>query len=234
MATIMKWKCRAMAGLLIILFASCTKDLGIDQVGTGLKFVNTSPDATSVQFNLNGEKAFTNVLAFTDTTAYLPFAGATYNVSASVGSKVVANTIIDFVPLKNYTLFMVDSASKASVTVVSDVLATADTLSTTHLRFFNFVPNAGALSLAAVYNNKDTVGLLAPTAFNAASNGYSLQKFTAFPSGQYELFLLSGNLIVARLPSAVYLKGKNYTVYSRGFNGGSGSQAASLAILHHK
>ncbi len=233
MVTIMKWKCRVLAGLLIVLFAGCTKDLGIDQVGTKLKFVNTSPDAVSVQFNLNGEKAFANGLAFTDTTAYLPFAGGTYNVSANAGSKLVAGTVIDFVPPKNYTLFMVDSAKKAHITVVSDVLAAADTLSTAHLRFFNFIPNSGALSLAAVYKSKDTLGLFASTAFNAASGSYSIQQFAAFSSGQYELFLLSGNLIVARLPAAVYSKGKNYTIYSRGFIGGTGSQAASLALLHH-
>ena len=97
----------------ITLWIGCTKDPGFEQVGVQLRFINLSPDANTFQVLLNDTKAFTPSLAYNDTTAYLPFQGGTYQVSAQVNSLAPSITVLDFIPKKSYTFFVADSAAKA-------------------------------------------------------------------------------------------------------------------------
>ena len=216
---------------IVFLFTACTKDPGIEETGVQLRFVNASPDAANVQFNLNGQKAYTPALAYADTTRYLAFTGGTYNLTSDVGSKTVVNTVLDFIPRKHYTLFMVDSAKKTTLSVYKDEFNINLPPLRIGLRFLNLIPNAPTLGLIGITNN-DTVALSPGKNFTTSSNSDDAF-FETIPSDVYELLVVSSNNIIARLPARTLINHKFYTVYVRGFIKGTANQAPSISIIQH-
>ena len=222
----------AFAITVVLFFTACTKDPGIEETGVQLRFINASPDAASVQFNLNGQKAYTPALAYNDTTTYLAFTGGTYNLTSDVGSKTVVNTVVDFIPKKHYTLFMVDSAKKTKLAVYKDELDVTLAPLRIGLRFLNLIPNAPILALIGITSN-DTIALSRGKNFAAGSTSDDAL-FETLPSDVYELLVVSSNNIIARLPARALISHKLYTVYARGFIKGTANQAPSIGIIHHK
>jgi len=217
--------------LFLLVVIGCTKDPGIEETGVRLRFINASPDAAGVQFNLNGQKAFTPALAYGDTTTNLAFKGGTYSLTSDMGIKTVVNTVIDFIPKKNYSLFIVDSANKARLAVFKDDID--GTLAPLHMnmRFLNLIPNAPTLGLVGITAN-DTIALSPGKTFITATTTNDA-KFETLPSDVYELLVVTSTAIVARVPARAFASGKYFTVYARGFIKGTSAQAPAIGILQH-
>ncbi len=211
---------------------SCTKSPTMEQVGVSIKFIHTSPNAASIQFKLNGENVHTPALNYRDTTTYLPFEGGTYNLNATVGTSVPVNTVVDFVPRSFYSVYAVDSVGKLKVAIVKDNVVQQTTPLRASARFFNFSPNAGPLSLVTVHNT-DTIVFSGSRLFNDLVNSQTAGMFRIVPSNVYDLLLFSGSTLVYKLPAQPLLTFKSYTIYARGFLGGTGNQALSLGITRH-
>lgn len=220
----------AMMASLSLMLAGCSKDPSIAEVGIQLKFINTSPDAALVQFKLNNVNAHTPPLAFSDTTAYRSFEGGTYNLTVGAGSTNSINTNIDFRPQTSYSLFAVDSARKLKVTVIKDDNTTPTTPLRAKVRFFNLSPNSGSLILRSVVN-MDTVTLSSGRSFNDIAESANVAVFQLVPSNVYDLLLYSGATLVAKLAAQPILTYKIYTIYARGFVGGTGNQALSIGVI---
>ncbi|MCY7422351.1 MAG: DUF4397 domain-containing protein [Chitinophagaceae bacterium] len=211
--------------------SACTKDPGIEETGVQLRFVNASPDAGNVQFNLNGQKAYTPALAYNDTTTYLAFTGGTYNLTSEVGSKTVVNTVVDFIPKNHYTLVMIDSAKKTRLAVFKDDIDVTLAPLRINLRFLNLIPNAPALALIGITSN-DTIALSPGKNFVSGSTTNDAL-FETLPSDVYELLVVSSNAIIARMPARTFVNGKFFTVFARGFIKGVANKAPSIGILQH-
>ena len=216
---------------ILLVFIGCTKDPGIEETGVQLRFVNASPDAGNVQFNLNGQKAYTPALAYNDTTAYLAFTGGTYNLTSDVSSKTVVNTVVDFIPKSHYTLFMIDSAKKTRLAVFKDEIDVTVAPLRINLRFLNLIPNAPVLTLLGITSN-DTFALSPGKNFISVSTTDDA-RFENLPSDVYELLVITSNAIIARVPARTFVNGKFFTVFARGFIKGVARQAPSIGILQH-
>ncbi len=217
--------------LFLWVLIGCTKDPGIEETGVQLRFINASPDAAGVQFSLNGKKAFTPALSYGDTTTYLAFTGGTYNLTSDLGIKTVVNTVVDFIPRKNYSLFIVDSANKARLAVFKDDIDGLSAPLRVNMRFLNLIPNAPTLGLVGITAN-DTIALSPGKNFITGTTTND-SKFETLPSDVYELLVVTSTAIVARVPARAFTSGKYFTVYARGFIKGTSAQAPAIGILLH-
>jgi len=185
--------------------------------------IHASPDAPGVDLLVDGNIAGTN-LQFPNNTAYLGVASGTHNIKVNVTgtSTTVINASPDLGAGINYSVFAIDSVSKISALVLTDDL-TAPASGKAHVRFVHLSPNAPAVDVAV------TGG---PVLFsNVSFKGYSA--FTPVTAGTYDLEVrLAGtSTVVLPLPGITLTNGKIYTVFARGFAGGSGAQALGAQII---
>jgi hypothetical protein len=142
------------------------------------------------------------------------------NVAGTTTTVINADLTID--ENKNYSVFAVDSVSKISAVVVADDL-TAPASGKAHVRFIHLSPNAPAVDVAVtggavVFGNKS---------FKDAT------AFTPLDAGTYNLEVrVAGTTTVALpLPGITLEAGKIYTVFAKGFLGGTGSEALGAQII---
>jgi len=185
--------------------------------------IHASPDAPGVDLLVDGNIAGTN-LQFPNNTAYLGVASGTRNIKVNVTgtSTTVINASPNLAPGFNYSVFAIDSVSKISALVLTDNLA-APASGKAHVRFVHLSPNAPAVDIAV------TGG---PVLFpNVSFKGSSA--FTPVTAGTYDLEVrLAGtSTVVLPLPGITLTNGKIYTVFARGFVGGSGAQALGAQII---
>lgn len=211
----------------VLSFSSCDDD--DDDVaapaGSGkVMIIHASPDAPAVDLLLDGTKLNSTGVNFTDNTAYL---------NASVGTRVlkvnVAGTsttaLQASLPVangKNYSVFAIDSVSKLSGLVVEDDLSSPAT-GKAHVRFIHLSPDAPAVDVAVtggpvVFGNKSFKDFTSFTPLDA--NTYNL-----------EVRLAGTSTVVLPLPGIALTAGKIYTVYAKGFVGGTGTQALGAEII---
>lgn len=215
-----------------IIFTQCKKDGTGDQGSIELKLLNVSPNSTPLTFKVNDQAASTPALGYLDTTSYLPFGAGTYNVSIGMGSVVPINTIIDFAPGRAYSLLAVDSAHELKLSVVQDDLTLPLLPLRAKIRYFNLSPNSSSLSLRLTNASADTIRF-SSRGFNSQTTSQALANFQAIPSDIYDIALVT-DTIIAKLPAQQLLANKIYTVYARGFKGGTGNLALGLGIVVNK
>ncbi len=185
--------------------------------------VHASPNAPGVDLLVDGVVAGSG-LSFPNNTAYLNVAGGTRNVKVNVTG--TSTTVIDAnVPVvggSNYTVIACDSVSKIGAIVLTDNLA-APATGKAHVRFVHLSPNAPAVDVAVAGG---------PVVFaNTSFKGFTA--FTPVDAGTYDFEVrLAGTGTVALPVNGVTLTaGKIYTVFARGFAGGSGAQALGAQII---
>ena len=192
---------------------------------------HTSPNAPGVDLLVDGTVSGTNLM-FPNSTAYLSVNSGTRNIKVNVTgtSTTVIDANVPFDKDMNYSIFAVDSVAKISPVVVTDNL-TMPASGKSHIRFFHFSPNAPAVDVAVtggpvLYPNRT---------FNKTVNSTEMA-FTPVDAGTYNLEVrLSGTTtVVLNLPGIVLENGKIYTVFAKGFVGGSGSQALGAQIIVNK
>ena len=185
--------------------------------------IHASPDAPAVDLLVDGAVAGTG-LAFPNNTGYLNVAAGTRNVKVKVspGGATVIDANLPVAGGGNYSVFACDSVATLGTLVIEDDL-TAPATGKSHVRFVHLSPNAPAVDVAV------TGG---PVLFaNKVFKEYSA--FTPVDAGTYDLEVrLAGEAtVVLPLPGITLQAGKIYTVFARGFAGGTGAQALGAQII---
>lgn len=190
--------------------------------------VHASPNAPAVDVRVNNNVAKAN-LAYPTNTGYLSVNAGNTNLKVSPTGTTTyvidANVTLD--ADKNYSVFAIDSVSKIKAAVVADDL-TAPAAGKSHVRFFHLSPNAPAVDIAVtggpvVFGNR--------TFNDQGSNNRTA--FTPLDAGTYnlEVRVAGTNTVVLSLPGIPLQAGKIYTVFAKGFLGGTGAQALGAEII---
>lgn len=214
----------------VIVLAGCGKDDDTTPAAQAkVMVVHASPNAPNVDVRINDNIALTNV-AFLANSAYTSVnSGATnIKVSPTATTTYVINANVSLEANKNYSVFAVDSVSKIKAAVTVDDL-TAPAAGKAHVRFLHLCANAPAVDIAVTGG-----AVLFPNrTFNDQSTNAALANFTPLNAGTYNLEVrVAGTSVVAlALPNITLTAGKIYTVYAKGFLGGTGAQAIGAQII---
>lgn len=218
----------ALAMTALSLFTACKKDDDETTPAPGagkLMAVHASPDAPGVDLLLDNSVINSAPVEFTDATGYIGVPSGTRNVKVNVAgtSTTALNANVTIANGKSYSLFAIDSVSKLSALVIEDNLA-APAAGKAHVRFIHLSPNAPAVDVALANGGAVVFG-------NKSFKDYS--DFTPLDAGNYDLEVrVAGTQNVALpLPGISLTAGKIYTVYAKGFLGGSGAQALGAEII---
>ena len=207
--------------------SSCSKDEETKTYSNVL-VTHASPDAPGVDLLVDGSKQNSAALSFPSNTGYLKVESGSRNVKVNVSgtSTTVINADLALEKDKNYSVFAIDSVSKISALVLTDDL-TAPASGKAHVRFVHLSPNAPAVDVAVASSGAVVFG-------NKAFKEYTA--FTPLDAGTYNLDVrVAGtNTVALVLPAITLESGKIYTVFAKGFLGGSGAQALGAEIIVNK
>ncbi len=185
--------------------------------------VHASPDAPAVDLLVDNVIAGTN-LAFPNNTGYLGLSAGAHNVKVNVAgtTTTVINADVTLAAGANYSVFACDSVAQISAVVLTDDLTTPAT-GKAHVRFVHLSPDAPAVDVAVVGGPV----LFPNTAFKGST------AFTPVDAGTYnlEVRLAGTGTVVLTVNNVALQAGKIYTVFARGFAGGSGAQALGAQII---
>jgi hypothetical protein len=226
----MKFKLSILASVLMssaVLFTSCKKEEDVHE-HANVMVVHASPDAPGVDLLVDDVKKNSAALNFPNNTGYLELEAGTRNLKVNVAgtTTTVINADVPFTKDMSYSVFAVDSVSVISAIVLTDDL-TAPAAGKAHVRFVHLSPDAPAVDVAVASTGDVVFG-------NKAFKEYTA--FTPLDAGAYNLDVrVAGTTTVALvLPTITLEAGKIYTVYAKGFLGGSGAQALGAEIIVNK
>ena len=227
---IMKFKFSILASVLMssaVLFTSCKKEEDVHE-HANVMVVHASPDAPGVDLLVDDVKLNTAALNFPSNTGYLELEAGTRNLKVNVAgtTTTVINADVPFTKDMSYSVFAVDSVSVISAIVLTDDL-TSPAAGKAHVRFVHLSPDAPAVDVAVASSGDVVFG-------NKAFKEYTA--FTPLDAGAYNLDVrVAGTTTVALvLPTITLEAGKIYTVFAKGFLGGSGAQALGAEIIVNK
>ena len=213
-----------------VVFVACDKD--DDNTTTSkskVMVVHASPNAPNVDVRINNNIALTNV-AYPNNSNYAELNSGSTNIKVSpTGTTTyVIDATADLEANKNYSVFAIDSVNKIKPGVVMDDLSTP-AAGKAHIRFFHFSPNAPAVDIAV----SGGPVLFSNRRFNDQAANASLANFTAVNAASYNLEVRAAgtNTVVLSLPNIPLTAGKIYTVFAKGFLGGTGTQALGAQII---
>lgn len=212
-----------------LLVSSCNKDEDNDtHEHSFVMVVHASPNAPGVDLLIDNSKKNTSALTFPNNTGYLMLDPGTRNVKVNVSgtSTTVIDANLSLTKDMNYSVFAVDSVSKISAVVLTDDLS-APAAGKAHVRFVHLSPNAPAVDVAVASSGAVVFG-------NKAFKEYTA--FTPLDAGTYNLDVrVAGTSNVALVLPAITLEaGKIYTVFAKGFLGGTGTEALGAEIIVNK
>ena len=227
----MKTKISILASVILmssaVLFTSCKKDEDVHE-HANVMVVHASPDAPGVDLLVDGTKKNSAALNFPNNTGYLELEAGTRNLKVNVAgtTTTVINADVPFTKDMSYSVFAVDSVSVISAIVLTDDL-TAPAAGNAHVRFIHLSPDAPAVDVAVASSGTVVFG-------NKSFKEYTA--FTPLAAGSYSLDVrVAGTSTVALvLPTITLEAGKIYTVYAKGFLGGTGAQALGAEIIVNK
>ncbi len=228
----MKNKISIFASILMVtsisFLSSCKEDEMDEQFQANVLVAHASPDAPGVDLLVDDTKINTSALTFPNNTGYIKADEGTRNIKVNVTgtSTTVIEADLDLTKDMNYSIFAVDSVSNISAVVLTDDLS-APAAGKAHVRFIHLSPNAPAVDVAVASSGAVVFG-------NKAFKEYTA--FTPLDAGTYNLDVrVAGTTTVALVLPAITLEsGKIYTVFAKGFLGGSGSQALGAEIIVNK
>jgi hypothetical protein len=214
-----------------LLFVGCSDDDTTSSSASkaSIMVVHASPNAPGVDLFVDNNKVNSTALNFPANTGYLQVDGGTraIRVNATGTSTAVINAQLPVEAGKSYTVFAVDSVSKIAPLVLNDNLATPAT-GKAHVRFVHLSPNAPAVDVGV----KNGPTLFLNRAFNRQITA-AQEAFTPVDAATYDLEVrLAGQATVVLPLNGIKLEaGKIYTVFARGFVGGTGAQALNAEII---
>ena len=223
---------KSLVAVLTLFMFSCDKDDDVEPGQAQVMVVHASPNAPAVDVRVNNAVALSNV-AYPANSNYLAVnAGSTnIKVSPTTTTTNVIDATVDLNANTNYSVFAIDSVNKIKAAVVSDNLATPAS-GKAHVRFFHFSANAPAVDIAVAGGPV----LFSNRSFNDQSSNASVANFTPLDAGTYNLEVrVAGTSTVAlAVPGVVLTAGKIYTVFAKGFLGGTGAQALGAQVIVNK
>ncbi|HEU4473164.1 MAG TPA: DUF4397 domain-containing protein [Flavisolibacter sp.] len=225
------WRMLAIAGLGLV-FTGCDDDDDDDMnQGTArVMVVHASPNAPNVDVRINNSIALTNV-AYPNNSPYTNVNAGNTNIKVSATGNSTTfpiNADVNLAANTSYSVFAIDSVAKLKPAVVVDNLATP-AAGKAHVRFFHFSANAPAVDIALAGG----AVLFGNRMFNDQATNANVSAFTPLDAGTYnlEVRLAGTNTVVLPLPGVTLTAGKIYTVFAKGFVGGSGVQALGAQII---
>ncbi|HMT29014.1 MAG TPA: DUF4397 domain-containing protein [Bacteroidia bacterium] len=185
---------------------------------------HASPDAPGVDLLVDNVKLNSAALTFPSNTPYITLGTGNRNVKINVSgtSTTVINATLPLVANKNYSVFAIDSVASIDALVIEDNLA-APAAGKAHVRFIHLSPDAPSVDVAV-----DGAAVV--------FGDYSYEEYSAFTpldAGTYDLEVrVAGTSTVALDLDPITLQaGKIYTVFAKGFLGGTGTQALGAQII---
>ena len=223
---------KSLVAVLTLFMFSCDKDDDVEPGQAQVMVVHASPNAPAVDVRVNNAVALSNV-AYPANSNYLAVNAGSTNIKVSPTSTTtnVIDATVDLNANTNYSVFAIDSVNKIKAAVVSDNLATPAS-GKAHVRFFHFSANAPAVDIAVAGGPV----LFSNRSFNDQSSNASVANFTPLDAGTYNLEVrVAGTSTVAlAVPGVVLTAGKIYTVFAKGFLGGTGAQALGAQVIVNK
>jgi len=197
-----------------------------------LMVVHASPDAPQVDVYLDGTKV-RDTLSYPGNTSYLQITSGTRNIKVNVAgtnTTVIGPVDLSFDANSNNSIFAIDSVSKISPLVVKDDL-TVPATGKAHIRFIHLSPNAPGVDIS-VTGQPQGEGLFVNRTFNKTITDPQ-SSFIPVDAGSYNLEVRLANTltVVLPLPGITLTAGKIYTVFAKGFVGGSGTQQLNAEII---
>lgn len=213
-----------------MLFVACDKD-DDNPPKSRILVVHASPDAPGVDVRVNNSIALSN-FEYPAASGYVEVNSGATNIKVSPMSTTtyVIDATVDLEANKNYSVFAIDSVSKIKAAVVEDDV-TPPAAGKAHVRFFHFSPNAPAVDIAV----QGGPVLFANRSFNDQSTSASVINFTPVDAGTYNLEVrLAGTPdVVLSVPGVSLSAGKIYTVFAKGFVGGTGPQSLGAQVINN-
>ncbi len=210
----------------ILVLSSCDKD--DDKTYADVMVTHASPDAPGVDLLIDNVKKNSAALTYPNNTGYLETESGTRNIKVNVAgtTTTVINADLTLTKDVNYSIFAIDSVSKISAIVFEDDLS-APAAGKAHVRFLHLSPNAPAVDVAVASSGAVVFG---DVSFKEGT------AFTPLDAGTYNLDVrVAGTSTVALVLPAITLQaGKIYTVFAKGFLGGTGVQALGAEIITNK
>ncbi len=210
----------------LLVFTSCDKD--DDQTFASVLVTHASPDAPGVDLLIDDVKQNSAALPYPNNTGYLQAESGTRNIKVNVAgtTTTVINANLALTADKHYSVFAIDSVSNISAIAIEDDLSTP-AAGKAHVRFIHLSPNAPSVDVAVASSGAVVFG---DVAFKEGT------AFTPLDAGTYNLDVrVAGTSTVALVLPAITLQaGKIYTVFAKGFLGGSGAQALGAEIIVNK
>ena len=215
----------------LLLLNGCKKD---DDSTTGpsmpassqVMVAHASPDAPAVDLLVDNSVVGTN-LSYPNNTGYLTVTAGAHNVKVRVTgtTTTVIDANITLGANTTYSVFAADSASRLTPVVLTDNLS-APASGKAHVRFVHLSPNAPAVDVAL----QGGAVLFANKTFKQYTD------FTPLDAGTYnlEVRLAGTNTVVLPLPNVTIQAGKIYTVFAKGFVGGTAAQALGAHVIVNK
>lgn len=207
-------------------FSACKKEEA--KTYANVLVTHAQPNAPGVDLLVDGSKQNSSALSFPNSTGYLQVESGSRNIKVNVTgtATTVINADLTLEKDKSYSVFAVDSVSKISAVVLSDDL-TAPATGKAHVRFVHLSPNAPAVDVAVASSGAVVFG-------NKAFKEYT--SFTPLDAGSYNLDVrVAGTSTVAlTLPTITLESGKIYTLFAKGFLGGTGAEALGAQIIVNK
>jgi len=195
---------------------------------SNIMVVHASPNAPGVDLLIDGTKINSAALTFPTNTGYLKTESGKRNVKVNVTgtTTTVIEADLDLTKDISYSVFAVDSVSKISAVVTMDDLS-APAAGKAHVRFVHLSPNAPAVDIAVASSGAVVFGDKKFKEYTA---------FTPLDAGKYNLDVrVAGTKTVALvLPEITLEAGKIYTVFAKGFLGGTGPEALGAEIIVNK
>lgn len=192
-----------------------------------ISVVHASPNAPKVDILL--DNGFVDTLSFPRNTPYLEVNAGSRNVKVrATGTTLVPiDANITFDANKNYSIYAIDSLSRISALLTVDDLTTP-AAGKAHVRFIHLSPNAPAVNIVA----NGSITLFPNRTFNKTILTTE-QAFTPVDAATYNLEVrtVSGNALALSVPGVVLTAGKIYTIFAKGFLGGTGAQALGAQII---
>lgn len=207
----------------------CKLDNSVSVPVAAFRIVHASPDAPNVDVYANGSVAANN-LAYDSSTGYIVAAAGNYEikVAATGTADYVIDALIGLEAGKNYTIYAIDSLTKIKAVGTVDEF-TVPPSDSVKVRFLHLSTNTGAIDVAETGGDV----LFANRNFNDQFFNSTYADYVSLPAGTYNLEIRPSGapVVTLSLPGIVLNGGKVYTIYAKGFTGGTGNQALSAGIL---
>jgi hypothetical protein len=217
------------AACLTLFVFSCSKNDTTSPPQGYFMVANISPDSKPLNVYVNGTGLVTG-LSYGNYTPYFSASGGSYTFlfTDSLNNTVLSN-VATIAANTTYDYYLIDSFKKVIPTFIKNSY-TAPSADSVLIRFFNFSPNSTPLSLA---DAATTLKLYTQRYFNDQAGDTTKSVFMKMPKGVYTFQLknLFDSTVASRLDTLV--GGHVYSLFAKGFYGGTGTQSLGIGRVQN-